>query len=99
MHLLKLDKHEHGNSIYFTRDNMVKSGHIIFYIEHCTAISYYKQASYHFISILPGILCHRSIGRKMAYRYVFGWTFAINIGHGLIQLVCRGGSMISGEGG
>ena len=31
MHLLKLDKHEHGNSIYFMRDNMVcflKFGHI-----------------------------------------------------------------------
>ena len=31
MYLLKLHKHRHGNSIYFTRDNMVcfpKSGHI-----------------------------------------------------------------------
>ena len=30
MHLLKLDKHEHENSIYFTCDNIVcflKSGH------------------------------------------------------------------------
>ena len=37
MYLLKLHKHKHGSSIYFTRDNMVcfpKSGHILAILLH-----------------------------------------------------------------
>ena len=64
MHLLKVDKHEHGNSIYFTRDNMVcflKSGHILYRALYSDLI---LQTSFHFISILPGILCRRSSYRQ-----------------------------------
>ena len=47
MYLLKLQMHKHGNSIYFTRDNMVcfpKSGHIYIkraiYNIYCPAIPF-----------------------------------------------------------
>ena len=53
MYLLKLQTHKHGNSIYFTRDNMVcfpKSGHIY--------VSFHRVVKIHITLMRTNIHCY-----------------------------------------
>ena len=74
MHLLKLDKHKYGNSIYFTRDNMVcflKSSHILLGMQYISCCSdKYTEIKMYDLELFSKIQSH------LVYELVLG-----NSGH------------------